>query len=333
MKVKYVAFLVILLLSQNGIAQREDMVKKIEFTPVGLVFANVHVGQDAFSDVMGIQIRRAYVGYKFKFDKHFSGEIVLDMGNPDDTDEGELGRRFAFFKKAYLRYRKNNFSISAGMVSTRQFKVQEKIWGYRYIGQSPMDRYRMGPSADLGIIAQYKFLDGLDVDLSLTNGEGYNNLQVDTAFRCAIGVTVKPVKPITLRLYYDIVPKHVPLNTYSAFVSYNWKSKVVLGLEADYQTNTQFFNNREFTIFSGFVNYYFLKKWSSFFRLDRHYSNEAIEGEGAWNITRDGYTYWGGVDYILNRHIKLAFDIRYHIPDNEEERNQPYLYLHSQLKL
>jgi len=333
MKIKCYALLVILFLSQIGIAQKEKLLSKIEFTPVGLVFANVHMGKNAFTDEMAFEIRRAYVGYKFKFDEHFSGELVLDMGNPEDTDEGELGRRFAFFKKAYLKYKNGKLSLSAGMVSTRQFKVQEKIWAYRYIGQSPMDRYRMGPSADLGIIAQYQFNEVFDLDLSVTNGEGYSDVQMDTAFRCALGLTLKPIKSLLFRFYIDVISKHIPLNTYSVFISYNYKSKVVLGLEADYQTNTQFFNNREFYIYSGFLNYYFIENWSCFARVDRVFTNESIPGDGPWNITRDGYTYWGGFDYAVNNHIKLALDLRYHIPDNKEERNQPFIYLHSQLKL
>ncbi len=332
---KYICFFLMFLwfAIQNGMAQKEDVQKKVEFTPVGLIFANVHIGQAAFSDVMGFQLRRAYLGYKFKFDDHFSGELVLDVGNPGDTDEGELRRRFAFFKKAYIRYKNGKFTLDAGMVSTRQFRVQEKIWSYRYIGPSPMDLYRMGPSADLGIIVDYKFNEVLNIDLSLTNGEGYTNLQMDTAFRCAIGLTVHPLKPITLRVYYDITPKHIPQATYSAFLAYSWKDKIVMGMEYDYQTNTDFFDRREFTIISSFLRYSFLEKWSSFVRLDRLYSNESIEGFEFWNYINDGFSYWGGVDYILNRHIKLAIDIRYHIPDNKEERNQPFLFLNSEIRL
>ena len=42
------------------------------------------------------------------------------------------------------------------MISTKLFKVQEELWGHRYLMKTFSDEYKLGHSADLGVNVSFK---------------------------------------------------------------------------------------------------------------------------------------------------------------------------------
>ena len=82
------------------------------------------------------EVNRAYFGYSRQIDEHFSGEVKLDIGSPDDVSEYSLIRRYTYFKNAYISYSNGKFISWFGLFDMLQFKVQEKFWDYRYIYKS-----------------------------------------------------------------------------------------------------------------------------------------------------------------------------------------------------
>jgi len=128
--------------------------------PLALIFSNFRYSMEDSENWGRFQIRRAYLGYEYNFSPNWYAKAVLDVGDPRDDGRYEFS---AFLKNAYFRYKKNKFSASFGMVSTTQFKVSEKIWGYRYMLKSHQDAYRYSASADLGFVLTYKTIKLLSI--------------------------------------------------------------------------------------------------------------------------------------------------------------------------
>ena len=83
----------------------------------------------------------------------------------------------------------------------RKFNFQEKFWGYRYAMKSFQDGYKFGSSADLGLSATYKFASWISADAIIVNGEGYKKIQKNDGLNYGLGVTLTPVKGLSVRLY------------------------------------------------------------------------------------------------------------------------------------
>ena len=71
----------------------------------------------------------------------------------------------------------------------------------RYVMKSFQDEYKYGSSADLGLSASYQWADWIATDVILVNGEGYKKIQVDDGLNYGVGVTLTPVKGLSVRLY------------------------------------------------------------------------------------------------------------------------------------
>ena len=68
------------------------------------------------------------------------------------------------------------------MIGNKQFKYQESIWGYRYMYKTFQDENKFVSSADLGVNAEIKLSEKIDLNLFALNGEGYKNVQDDNGF-------------------------------------------------------------------------------------------------------------------------------------------------------
>ena len=75
------------------------------------------------------EVKRVYLGYKFKIDDKISAKVTFDIG------KNSAGSDYtAFLKTAQIDWSlKDNFKLSFGMIGNKQFKYQESIWGYRYL--------------------------------------------------------------------------------------------------------------------------------------------------------------------------------------------------------
>ena len=140
------------------------------------VFWNYHYDYTENTEqVSAFELTRVYLGYKYKFDNKFSAKITYDIGKNDAGSN-----HTALVKIAQLDYKINpSVKISMGLIAGKQYKDQENHWGYRYIYKMLQDENRFGPSADLGINAEFKISKTLMANLFIVNGEGYKNPQDD----------------------------------------------------------------------------------------------------------------------------------------------------------
>ena len=327
---KNLALLVVLLVSTGLLPAQEE-----NEAPPGKISAKVYshfnLSLDSENPSSAFEVKRAYFGYDRVLNDHFSAEVKLDIGSPDDVSEYSLIRRYTYFKNAYLSYRTGNIRTWFGLFDMLQFKVQEKFWGYRYLYKSYMDEYSFGPSADLGTGIQYTPSDLITADLVISNGEGYKNLQFDNNYKVGTGVTVNPMKNLTIRAYYTIhTSREAPQMTISGFVGYHSK-KWRIGGEYNLQRNYKFNEDHNRYGYSIYSTYVFSEKWELFARYDQLYSNILPEQEVPWNLARDGSAIIAGIQFTPIRYLHVSLNYQDWVEYAQNGETEPFLYLNFEI--
>lgn len=301
--------------------------------PVGVVFSNFYTGINQGNNPSAFEVRRAYLGYKFDLDKNYSVKIELDIGSPDDVSQYSLLRRFAYFKEANFQYKKGRFTARFGIIPLQQFRLQEKIWGHRYIYESVLDQHSLGSSADLGASLNFRATDFLELDLTLMNGEGYSRLQADYSYKAGFGATLRPWRGLILRGYADAISKDVMMMTIVSFVGYEIPEKFLGGIEYDFKLNEGFEDNHHIDVFSAYASYNLIKKFQLFGRYDIVRSNKVDGLSTPWNLSGDGSAIIGGVQYMPINKVKVALNYQDWVPYANNLDNESYIYLNLEFRL
>jgi len=296
------------------------------------VFGNFHKGITEDDRSTAFEIKRVYLGYKHNIDDHFSAEVKLDIGSPEDLSEYSLIRRYAYFKTASLTYRKNNLTIWSGLFDMRMFKEQESFWGYRYIYKSFQDEYKFGSSADIGVGARYKFNRFLSADLTITNGEGYKNLQADNSYRTGAGLSLYPNENSIFRLYYDFLHNDITQSTYSAFIAYRFEN-FRIGAEYNYEQNYNLINNHDLFGYSIYGTYIFNEKWEVFGRYDKLSSSIDDSENLPWNIYKDGSAIISGIQFHPTAGVKLSLNYKDWYSFAANGPNRSFIFLNIEFKI
>ena len=301
-------------------------------SPILKIFANLHTGLTAADPSKAFEVRRAYIGYKYKFDPHFSTELKLDIGSPEEISEFARLRRYAYFKTAALYWDKNRWTIRAGIIDTEHYRRQEKYWKHRYIYKSMQDEHRFGPKADLGSTLIFRAFKQLELDVSLMNGEGYYDLQQDNAFKTSFGLNYFPISRIILRVYYDFTDQDVMQSTFSAFAGY-WFEKITAGAEYNRKGNRDFQHDHHQTGLSAYLSYDINEKFELFGRYDRLSSNQPDEYTKPWNLQDDGSAIIAGVQFIPVKHVKIALNYQDWVPYAANLDNMSYFFINLEIAL
>ncbi len=333
MKSKHLLVLTLLLSSIVVWSQNEKTSTFSKGKPIAKIYANFHAGINEGANPAAFQVSRVYLGYKYDLGDHFCTKIQLDIGGPNDVGMHLLKKRFAYFKNAYLQYKKGKIKVQFGIIPTAQFKLQEDVWGHRYIQKSVLDAQRMGSSADLGAYVYYKATDFISFDLGILNGEGYGKLQNDSSIKVALGTTITPLKGLQFRFYGDIIQKGVPQINWVNFVSYNWNNKFIVGFEYDLQYNYQNNEGEDLIVWSTYLSYNFMDKWQIFGRYDHSESSIIDDNGDPWRFPLDGEAMVSGIQYRINKHIKLAIDYQaWFFTDNQKSSKQ-FIFFNTEVKL
>jgi len=142
----------------------------------------------ASQDYASFEIRRLFLGYNYDFTREFSGEILFSYeGNLDGS-----GNRGVLLKVADIKW-KNIFSNSdflIGLQFTPSFVLlTEKVWGYRSIEKTILDKNKFASPTDLGA--------GLQGAFDNDKNYGYNILYAD-------GTGTKPENDRYKKIYADL---------------------------------------------------------------------------------------------------------------------------------
>lgn len=300
--------------------------------PIIKIFGNLHSGLSDADPSKAFEIRRAYIGYKYRLDPNFTTELKLDIGSPEEISEFARIRRYAYFKTAALYWEKNKWTIRTGIIDTEHYRRQEKYWKHRYIYKSMQDEHRFGPKADLGTTVIFRATKQIELDASLMNGEGYTNLQQDNSFKSSFAVSYYPVSRILLRVYYDFINHEVLQSTLSTFAAYRHK-KITAGAEYNRKVNKEFKQDHNQTGLSGYISYDINEKFEIFGRYDRLSSNQPPDYNKPWNLQDDGSAVIVGLQYQPIEHIKIALNYQDWVPYASNPGNMTYIFVNLEVEL
>ena len=258
------------------------------------------------------ELKRVYLGYKYKFDEKISAKITYDIGKND------AGSNYtAFVKIAQLDYKlSSKVKLSMGMIGGKQFNDQEKVWGYRYIYKTLQDENKFGSSADLGVNAEIKLSDKLTTNIFALNGEGYKNLQdFDGNQRVGLNLIYAVSDSVNLKFYYDTQESanSESLNNIGVFAGYK-SENYSIGAEYNKMENGTTYktpiDNHNLNGISIYNRYSVNDKYEIFARYDQISSNVVDGATTSWNYDDDGSLIIIGTQYKANDGVKFSLNGR-----------------------
>lgn len=306
----YLAVLSFTILTGQSFAQEASSDFEASGRAFMKIFTNYHSTWTDGEANKVFEIQRAYFGYQYQLSEYISGRLTLDVGDPDF---GSL-EMTAYLKHAFVQYRKDRITAKIGMIGLHQFKLQEDLWGGRYLYKSFMDEQKFGPSADLGAYLAYIIHDKISADLTVANGEGYKKLESDTALKYSAGLTVLPFKGLTLRASYDYMGSDSVQQTLAFYAGYR-TAKIALGVEYNQQLNHKRLNGHDLTGISVYGSYR-MKKIRFFGRYDQLLSPVLSTDTDPWNYSKDGQMIIAGVELRPIRGLIVTPNYQSWIPSN-----------------
>jgi hypothetical protein len=293
--------------------------------PIAEIFSNFHYSLND-DTTTGFGINRAFIGYNYLHNQNLSATIILNVGHPDELMEEAEPRHYAYVREASLRYTYNDLSLFFGMTTTRLFGTQQRFWGKRYLSEPIETLHDFGSNADLGFVVDYKPGDKLTFDLSVTNGEGFSDLQLDNNLKTSAGITIMPWSKMTLRFYGDIlIPGNMLQSTLLCFAGFK-NELITLGAEIIYQTNHELIEDHNLWGFSATGSIGILKDTELFVRYD-HSSSTKVPGEEAeWYYDDDDFL-MSGIQYTINNNLRIALSYHGTYPSVAGENRKELIYL------
>ena len=285
------------------------------------VFGNFHTGFGHERNDRGFELDRSYLGYQYDLEKGLQIKGVMDIGQSDDVNDYH---RIAYIKNAQISWTTGNLTLNGGLISTIQFNMQEKFWGYRYIMKSFQDQYKFGNSADLGLSASYKFNNRLSADAIVVNGEGYKKIQKNDGLMYGIGATLTPVEGLSMRVYYGL--NEAEDNTMenkqnlATFIGYKGKS-FSLGGEYNLYKNDGYVKGRDLYGFS----IYGTTKLNDNTEVYARYDN--LSSKNNWNEAKEESAILAGMQFKAGKYVKIAPNFRMNIPKMKNTGNRYMAYI------
>jgi hypothetical protein len=243
-------------------------------------------------DVHGLQIRRIYLTYDYRFNSKFSSRFRLesDEANFTASSSNKASKFGMFVKDAFVKWKyADGHDVTIGIQGTPAFEVSETVWENRYIEKTIMDLRKIVPSRDMAISFKGKIDNkGLFKYWLMYGNNNAGTPESDKYKRYFAQIEVSPVKNLVLTLYSDLQSKNKIVNTFVAdeklsnniftnalFAGYRKKDVFSVGVEAYYSTTqngyklVDSYSDSNGLGLSVFGNYYFSKKYSAFGRFDR----------------------------------------------------------------
>ena len=116
----------------------------------GYMFGDYYyIASGADKEQNGFQIRRIYLTLDKTWNTRFSGRFRLESS---DAGFGVGDKMRPAVKDAYLKYKRNSWSLVMGLSPTPATSRTDGIWGYRSVAKSIQDLNKLGSTRDTGLL-------------------------------------------------------------------------------------------------------------------------------------------------------------------------------------
>ncbi len=280
----------------------------------------------------GFDLNRAFLGYVFQPENSFSATIIVNVGSPSDLYTGSKERRYAHFREASIAWTNERLTLSFGMTPTRSLNFQQKFYGKRYIADNFEAINGFSTVSDLGFSVDYIISDAVKTDVTIMNGEGYNNLNIDNSIKSSFGINLIPVEKGVIRLYADFHrPAHVWQQLYIVFMGYK-NDFFMIGGEVAYKTNADKITHHNAWGFSATGSVKTSEKTEIFGRYDYCVSNIIGNELLPWDYESDRQFFVAGFQYTFNEYLRLALDYQGNYPKYNSLRSSNAVFLNAHFK-
>ena len=174
----------------------------------------------------GVDVKRFYLSVTHDFDKVWSANVTSDFNYVSNDGQTQI-----YIKKVYVQAKISDaFAARLGSADLPWVPFVEGLYGYRFVENVLVDRLKFGTSADWGVHAYGKLLDGsVSYAASVVNGAGYKNPTRSKSMDFEGRVSYQPIKEVTVAVgFYSgklgketqtIGAKHTA-NRFTALVAY-----------------------------------------------------------------------------------------------------------------
>ena len=207
--------------------------------------ANRGVGQYSGikKDFTNFDIRRLYLGYNYDISARFSAELLLAYEQNNDGS----GNRSFYLKLANIRWKNiyDHADLIFGAQPTPSWSLlSEKVWGYRAVEKTIMDKNKLSGSTDVGLGIQGSFDEEKDFGYDILYGNGTGSKPENDRYKKIYGdLWAKFLeKKIILNVYgdYNVLqasPYPKSVSTIKFFTAYQTKP-LTIGIEGFMQRQT-----------------------------------------------------------------------------------------------
>jgi hypothetical protein len=201
------------------------------------------------------------------------------------------------------------------------------------------DENKFGSSADLGVNAEIKLSDKINLNLFALNGEGYKNVQDDNGFIKIGGNLIYEFdNGFSAKIYYDSQPSIENFNLVNTgyFIGYE-KEKTRIGLEYNEMLNGKTYKDpskdHSLSGFSGYISQTLSKNATIFFRYDSLGSNILSGSLDAWNSGKDGNLMILGFEHVVTKGFKLNLNYRNYNYNDTSINNKSMVFINAEIKI
>tara|TARA_Y100001968_G_scaffold302975_1_gene316722 strand:+ start:410 stop:1387 length:978 start_codon:yes stop_codon:yes gene_type:complete len=262
------------------------------------------------------QFRRIYLTYDKALNDEFSVRYRLET---KDAGFGKGAKMQPFVKHGYLKW-KGAFGASDfyfGLQGTPTWAIAEKVWGYRSISKTILDRNKIGSSADIGAALKGK-AGKIGYHVMLGNGPGQGP-EDDHGKKIYGSLSVKASDRLVFEGYADFNMKPAAQNELTVKVFAGLQSEGLdAGLEVFSRTNAKAAAGEDVTIsgLSAFASLPLGVSLKGFGRVDA-ISNDSKDTTDLLVIA--------GLDHMPAKNVHLMPNVVVALPDGSDPHIQARL--------
>ena len=161
----------LVVLSNTVLAQPSVDIGGLAYIDYSYVISSFDEAEEGYNT---FDYRRVYLTTDFTLSDEFSGRVRLEAQGRSTTAQG---RPAPFIKDAYLTWSDaiaTGHDFRLGVQPPPLFQVSERVWGYRSLDKTVMDRVKANDSRDFGITTSGQLVPGGSVGYALmfANGNG-----------------------------------------------------------------------------------------------------------------------------------------------------------------